>query len=423
MTEVSEDKFELIPLEELTYFDLPNGMPCFVGNVDDICQHIEAHGYNFYYLMTVEEYSYTDTNKTTKTSTRPTIFKVVSTIISRSVTVATEQELNLETLSTSAEYTLPRIPYEMVQKMDDFFRAVEDKHGTESIVLLTYDPNFFGLENEGDGWGVLVPDQTNTAADCAYDHESIAKEKPEHVYLVGSAHSHPNMPAFASGTDHKDQADFPGIHITYGWRKNVSNNATEYHIELQTPGGVFSLDPGQVFDSFPKSDPSPDIDVWMGKVSKKVYTPTANGKTGVGSYGYTDYSYGYGAGGTSTTGYSTIPQAKKVTLPEDFPPIKDNIIIACISENDTHCPFCSVKFVKVDKDKRRCLSCHQYIMFDNETVPNVVAHRKAMGLFSNDIDIERSVQKPIYLWTKNNSQDKLELYCAADKVGDALGKD
>jgi hypothetical protein len=416
MTEVSEDKFELIPLEELTQFTLPNGMPCFVGNVKDVCHHIEGHGYNFYYLMTVEEYSYVDTNKATKTSTRPTIFKVVSTIISRSVTVATEQELGLDVVSISAEYTLPRIPFEMVQKMDDFFRAVEDKHGTESIVLLTYDPTFFGLENEGDGWGVLVPDQTNTAADCAYDHESIAKEKPEHVYLVGSVHSHPNMPAFASGTDHKDQADFPGIHITYGWRKNVSNNATEYHIELQTPGGVFSLDADQVFESFPKSEPSPEIDVWMSKVSKKVYTPI-NGKSGYGSYGYTDYSYG-----TSGTVYSSAPVAKEVKLPEGFPSIKDNIIIARIEENETHCPFCSVKFVKVDKEKRRCLSCHQYIMFGNETVSNLISHRKAMGLFSNDIDVERSVQKAIYIWTKNNSQDKLELYCSADKVGDASGK-
>ena len=419
-TDSIEETSSFLSLDELTYFDLPNGMPCFVGDIQNICDHIEANGHNFYYVMCIENYTYMD-NKTAKNATRPSIFKVVSTIISRSVTVADPAELGLDNLETKAEYLLPFIPHDLVQMMDDFFRAVEDKHGTESIVLLTYDPNYLDSEDPTAGWGVLVPDQTNTAADCAYDHESIVSEKDEHVYIVGSAHSHPGMAAFASGTDHKDQADFPGIHITYGWRKGVNNNATEYHIELQTPGSVFSMQPEQVFESRPKSDPSPKIDEWMGKISKKVYTPATTG-IGTGTYSsgntYGNYS------NTTKYGNTGTPKPKTIKLPEKFPDPSSNIIIAeLVSATEEKCPFCETKFIAPDFNKRRCLSCHQFIAMPGETIQDIVKVRKDQGLFSHDIDISRPVGKDIYLWTRYNNINQVELIQAADNlVGDEMGK-
>lgn len=407
-------------IDELTYFDLPNGMPCFVGDVNEICEHVEANGYNFYYVMGIEKYNYID-NKVSKPATRPSVLKVVSTIISRSVTVADPAELGLDTLETNAEYLLPYIPFELVQMMDDFFRAVEDKHGTESIVLLTYDPEYLDKETPSAGWGILVPDQTNTAADCAYDHESIVSEKDEHVYIVGSAHSHPGMAAFASGTDHKDQADFPGIHITYGWRKNVNNNATEYHIELQTPGAVFSMQPEQVFESRPKSDPSPKIDEWMNKISKKTPAPSTTG-IGAGTYsssnGYSNYS------GTTKYGNTGTPKPKTISLPAGFPEVASNIIVAELtSASEEKCPFCSTKFIAPDLNKRRCLSCHQFIAMPGETVDDIVKVRITQGLFSHDIDVSKPIFKDIYIWTRIDNKDTVTLVKAADSMaGGELGK-
>ena len=68
--------------------------------------------------------------------------------------------------------------------------------------------------------------------------------------IVGSVHSHPGMPAYASGTDHADQADFDGVHITFGWQNNVNSGATQYHIELQVSGESYTLKPEDVFEGY-----------------------------------------------------------------------------------------------------------------------------------------------------------------------------
>jgi hypothetical protein len=399
------EDFDLTPLEEIKQFDLPNGMPCFIGDIDNVCKHIEAHGYTFYYVMGVEQYSVVE-NKTTKTATRPTIFKVVSTIVSRSVTVADPSELGLDTMTSQAWYSLPLMPCSLVQMMEDFFRQVEDLYNTESIVLLTYDPRFTESETPGDGWGILVPDQENTAGDCRYDHESIVAEKDEDVYIVGSAHSHPNMAAFASGTDHKDQADFPGIHITYGWQKSVNNNATQYYIELQTPGGAFTMNPEQVFESAPKSDPAPEIEQWVKKVTKKTATPATS------SSGYAYSNYGYNNYSTGKNYSSTSPsfKGKKISVPEHFPDPHKNTIVGEVKESENNCPFCDTRLIKSDIDKRRCLSCHSYLVFEKEgdTIEDILNIRNQQGIFSSEIDIEKNPSKNVYLWTRSGTQ-KIEL--------------
>ena len=409
MTTVEE--FDLIPIDQIKQFDLPNGMPCFIGDVDNVCQHIEAHGYNFYYVMGIEQHNVIE-NKVTKTATRPTIFKVVSTIVSRSVTVADPSELGLDTMTSQAWYSLPLIPRKLVQMMDDFFRQVEDLYNTESIVLLTYDPRYLEAEVPSDGWGILVPDQENTAGDCRYDHESIVAEKDEDVYIVGSAHSHPNMAAFASGTDHKDQADFPGIHITYGWQKSVSNNATQYYIELQTSGGAFTMNAEQVFESTPKSEPAPEIEQWVKKVTKKTasVTPSTTGYT-YSNYGYDNYSSGRSYSSTTTF------KGKKIQVPPHFPDPLQNTIVGEVKESEKNCPFCDTRLIKSDIDKRRCLSCHSYLVLaaEGDTIEDILKIRNQQGIFSSEIDLEKKPSKNVYLWSRSGT-DKLELIYGSEEV-------
>ena len=410
MTTVEE--FDLVPIDQIKQFDLPNGMPCFIGDIDNVCQHIEAHGYSFYYVMGIEQYNVVE-NKVTKTATRPTIFKVVSTIVSRSVTVADPNELGLDTMTSQAWYSLPLIPRNLVQMMDDFFRQVEDLYNTESIVLLTYDPRYLQAEIPSDGWGILVPDQENTAGDCRYDHESIVAEKDEDVYIVGSAHSHPNMAAFASGTDHKDQADFPGIHITYGWQKSVNNNATQYYIELQTPGGAFTMNAEQVFESAPKSEPAPEIEQWVKKVTKKTTATT----TGTSGYSYDNYGYGGYSSGRTYSNTPTSFKGKKISVPSHFPDPSENTIVGEVKESENNCPFCDTRLIKSDIDKRRCLSCHSYLVFakEGDTLEDILKIRNQQGIFSSEIDLEKQPSKNVYLWSRNGT-DKLELIYGSEKV-------
>lgn len=265
-------------LDDFNYFWMDNGAPCFIANnwgvVDDICETIESFGFQIYYLICDKAVPKTVQQKNDKgvmTSVEiyehsPAILKIVNNFTGRVVMDSPDFfGNNFASVEEVAQYNMPLIPKIIVDKLDEFFRLVDAQHKTESIVILTYDPTKEGP----DGWGVLVPEQTNTSVHCKYDADSIAELKPDHVMIVGSVHSHPDMPAYASGTDHDDQADFDGVHITYGWQKSVNGGATQYHIELQIGGSNFTLKPEDVFESFTiNKDPDPDVVEWASKVKK-----------------------------------------------------------------------------------------------------------------------------------------------------------
>lgn len=275
-----------ITLDDLTYFWMENGAPCFIANrwdvIDNICETIESFGFQIYYLITDKSTSKTVQVKNDKGlmvptevySYTPAILKVVNNFTGRAIMDSQDAFGNsFCAVEETAEYKMPPIPRVIVDKLDEFFRLVDAQHKTESIVILTFDTTKEG----SDGWGVLVPEQENTSVHCKYDADSIAALKPENVMIVGSVHSHPDMPAYASGTDHADQADFDGLHITYGWQKSVNNGATQYHLELQMGGTAFTLKPEDVFEDFViTKDPDPEVVQWSTKV-KKVLPPYTGG--------------------------------------------------------------------------------------------------------------------------------------------------
>jgi len=265
-----------ITLNDLNYFWLPNGAPCFLANNIDICEQIESLGFQIYYLIGHKGTTTTSTNNgykagvaagTTQSVTyKSKMFKVVNNFVGRAVSEVEEDfGSELAVFKEEAHYTMPAIPHVIVEKLDEFFRLIHAKHGSESIVLLTYDTTKEGPE----GWGILVPEQTNTSTHCKYDPDSIVDLKEDHVMIVGSVHSHPEMPAYASGTDHDDQADFDGLHITYGWQKSVANGATQYHLELQMGGTSYTLTAKDVFEDFIlQKEPDPEVVAWSDKVKK-----------------------------------------------------------------------------------------------------------------------------------------------------------
>ena len=413
------EEFVALGLDELVWFwsDEHENIPVFYGNVGDIMQHIEAHGFQFYYVIGTYVDSYKDEKNQTHSIARNSIFKVVKTIIGR--TIEESDDLVLDNMKPSAGYALPKIPFSLVKKMDDFFRVVDEKYGTESIVLLTYDTE----KADSSGWGILVPDQENTAGDCHYIHESIAGEVPPHVQIVGSAHSHPNMAAYASGTDHNDQASFDGLHITYGWKKSVNGGATEYHIELQMQGHSYTYTPEQIFDSMPVSAPDDEVKEWAEKkVKKKAY------QTGTTSYVSGGTSKSSGGGGSTPGAYQfqgpTGWSGNKAKVPGDCPNPQTNTIVGVLSSADEEsCPFCDTALIEPDISKRRCLACRMYLILPGETLMDVVKIRELAQYASNEINVEQKPFKPVYFWRRNgNDNDYIIAYQPTEETISSLGK-
>ena len=286
--------------EQISFDDLPviwmeDGLPCFMGDRADICDLAESFGFNIYYLLANQakevkptppppNTTYGKPAATALAAAPPTfvrnsqIYRVVNNFVGRTVTVCSPSfPQSFIDVEEEATYSMPAIPHILIDKLDQFFRLVDAQHGAESIVMLTYDTTKEGPE----GWGILVPDQTNTSVHCNYDPDSIAQVKPDEVMIVGSVHSHPGMSAYASGTDHADQADFDGIHITFGWQKTVNNGATQYYAELQMAGKAYKLDIEDVFEEYIiEKAPDPEVVGWTEKV-KKANPPKAGGSVTV----------------------------------------------------------------------------------------------------------------------------------------------
>ncbi len=403
-----------VTLDQLKHFWMPSGVPCFIADRSDICDVVEEMGFQIYYLLgndvketkpsantttatQTKAYGYGATTYTYNAPANPPapiitkkakLFKVVNNFVGRSISIS-EDGLPDDFLSVkeSCEYTMPAIPNVIVDKLDQFFRLVHSQHGTESIVILTYDMNATGPE----GWGVLVPDQTNTAAHCKYDADSIAELKPENVMIVGSVHSHPEMSAYASGTDHADQADFDGLHITYGWQKSQNNGATQYHLELQMSGQNYTLRPEDVFENVVLlKEPDPDVVEWSGKV-KKAYPPFS---AGVLPPATTLPQSTLQAGASSYRDHAKTASAKDTVSELKLP--NNAIIVGEIQltgEDKGSCPSCDFAVDIHDMNSHCCSVCDIPLVSFTDGMDEIC--RKVHGyMVKRRIDIT----SPIYLW-------------------------
>jgi hypothetical protein len=419
---------ENVTLDQLNYFWMPNGAPCFIADRDDICDIVENIGFSVYYVLG----NLNKITKTTSTTYKPTtpgaatsspvttttevvtkniqLFKIVSNFVGRAVAASTDPlPDNFLGLEESCIYSLPEIPLSMLEKLDQFFRLVHAQHGTESIVLLTFDPT----KNDSSGWGVLVPEQTNTAAHCNYNAESVLALKPEHLYVVGSVHSHPEMPAYASGTDHADQADFDGIHITFGWQKSVNAGATQYHIELQLSGNNYKLDPEDVFESFSiAKDPDPEVVAWTDQVKKAL--PPSGGVPATTARMDTRAPH-------QTVALDTVPgetgSKKKISYKENIASLNvehDAIVIAEVYPNEVgicSCPSCDYTLDDGDLYAGHCRICDIPISLESASI-NSIASNLSYYCKSRALPID----SPAYLWGVDNTRNEFLIKLNLDKI-------
>lgn len=404
---------EEITLEDLDHYWTETGLPVFIANRDDICDIVEGMGFSIYYLIgnASKITKSTSTNPTTKQQTTTqtavksiSLLKVVNNFVGRTVSVANDVfDSNILSIEEQALYTMPAIPHVLIEKLDQFFRLVDAQHGTESIVMLTYDTTKEGSE----GWGILVPDQTNTAVHCNYDPHSVAVLKPDHVMIVGSVHSHPGMSAYASGTDHKDQADFDGLHITYGWQKSVNNGATQYHIELQMAGHAYTLQPEDVFENYTiQKEPDPEVVEWSSKV-KKVSPPNMGGMYMGQHNSQHPRTTGTQVQDTGRGDTTRKPQIKTENQLDTFAAVRNTIknflhadfednaiFIAEIDTNTDDCPCCATKLDSFILASGYCDFCYMPLIEKNATLNEIYQN---VSLYCQDLYI--TTDSPVYLWT------------------------
>ena len=412
----------VITLDDLNYFWMPNGAPCFIANnydvVDDYCDTVESFGFQIYYIITDKETSKTVQVKNDKGIMIPTevydytpaIFKVVNNFTGRAVMESKEPfGTSFCPVKEIAEYTMPSIPRIIIDKLDEFFRLVHAQHGTESIVILTYDTTKEG----SDGWGVLVPEQENNSVHCKYDNDSIAAIKPDHVMIVGSVHSHPDMPAYASGTDHEDQADFDGVHITYGWQKSVNAGATQYHLELQIGGSNYILKPEDVFEYNPPptKDPDPEVLEWSSKVKKvsppymgvsafpAVTTPNQSYQT---SWAHQTTNYPPTQAGTTPT-TNSVDRSKFIV---DLGTVESDAVVAIeIDDNsnpDRNCLICYFPLTLSDLNTGFCMTCDTPLITPEMDHKDILAF---LDYYCDQRNLDPTVAYYVYCMDESNNSN------------------
>lgn len=102
-------------------------------------------------------------------------------------------------------YDLPPVPHGIMSKALTFFRKVFKIYRSESALILYYHP-----EN---GYNLFCPEQYVSYGSVSYKRN----ERPENYgNTVGTIHSHCDFSAFHSSTDEADEADFDGLHMTFG---------------------------------------------------------------------------------------------------------------------------------------------------------------------------------------------------------------
>lgn len=386
-----------ITVDDLHYIYLPTfgSEKIYVPQSAEEFKVLRSAGLGYYMYMANEKVE--EVNGHTTVITRsPQIFEVRSSMIYESITKVSEKDLDLVDSYSNAYFMLPKIPWQMICEIDYFFREAHRRHGTEAIVLLTYDE----AKEGADGWGFLVPDQENTAGDCNYKPESVAGKYPDTASIVGSWHSHPMMSAYASGTDHKDQASFDGLHLTSGWTSDI----TEYYAEMQVGSMNWKFNTDIILASAPPAEVSEDVKGLVDKVQKKTY---GGSSTGGSSYGSGSRS----TGSMAPTGSSVTRSARLepvIGLPKDAPKATEVTYIGRMKAvAETECPFCHTPIISIDLEWRMCSACHCFLALPGESLSDVLDHRKNLSLMTWDIDIAENPEKPIAIWERDVEDDKI----------------
>ena len=149
-----------------------------------------------------------------------------------------------------------KIPRALIEQVSAFFTAIYRRDKSEAAGYLYYNAS----DAERRWWQFVPPDQTATGASCNYD----AAPRIEGWLLAGTIHSHGSMSAFHSGTDHKDETHFDGVHITIG---KVDEHTPEFANSIVVQGTRFTCKHEQLIEDFAPTAAIPAA--WLAAVKEK----------------------------------------------------------------------------------------------------------------------------------------------------------
>lgn len=158
-----------------------------------------------------------------------------------SATVKVSEISFLEPVEQSFDLRLPPLPMELTARTYLFFRRVCRRSASEAIVLIHY-------RREDGTYLLSCPEQeVSPGAIRFYD----ATERIPGYQLVGTIHSHGHGGAYHSSTDHADEIDFDGLHITLG---NVGMPYFSLSCSFMVNGNRFHIPPEEIMDGIEKTN-------------------------------------------------------------------------------------------------------------------------------------------------------------------------
>lgn len=116
-----------------------------------------------------------------------------------------KENSNISSLADLKEPKYKKIPFRLIEEALLLFRMQYHKEDSEAAVLITYDEDI-------DEFELAIPVQDVSGGHVSFWNKgkSIIKN------VVGSIHSHCEMPGFFSETDKQDNKENPGLHIVIG---------------------------------------------------------------------------------------------------------------------------------------------------------------------------------------------------------------
>jgi hypothetical protein len=137
--------------------------------------------------------------------------------------------------STYATLNIAKISIRQFAQILSLFREVYKVYKAEANVILHYN-------KKRKRYRIDVPKQGVTGASVNY----INGEDTYKDYIrIGTIHSHANMSAFHSGTDHADEENWDGLHITLG---KMADEYFDISCSIMSGGERFMVNPEDYID-------------------------------------------------------------------------------------------------------------------------------------------------------------------------------
>jgi hypothetical protein len=372
-----------------------SSLPVYLIEEDGDIALVEAKGHDFAFLLVTQKISAEKGVIRT-----PTMMQMVNTDFGYAIVRADYKALDIkgETEAT-AMLKLPKIPWEMVERLNLFFREAYEENKTEAAVTLIYDMDKINWKDSSKGWEFFVPNQENTHDACKYNKtEYLTYIEGTNKKAVGTAHSHPAMTnaAYFSHTDDDDQYDFDGVHITCAW--GAGSLKTEWHSSLILGGVEWVCPPESLFEKAPAPKFTyPDIKEDLKKVSKKTVVTTTGG---VHSWGVHQQSGGYKSPGNVTHNGPTI-RAPKLFFPANVPNPKENTIIAVLRPDEDRCRFCLGPITGPAIEHFRCYACAGFMIYEDVPWTDIHTEREKLKLPYSPLVDPNKEHPDVWLWTQD----------------------